>query len=172
MRSVLLQKIYLVDFFQKRAKDNGIVSQYYVKNKHEPIIPRDLYIQVQEEMVRRANLHSGTKRKKWVYTTAASKPYQVLFTVLNVGIFIAESPGITGRSIHGLTVFHPCGAWNKEMRCADHSGVRFAGCGEGWQKHKIEKMKEFLDKQINESLAYDEQLFVRLVKKIRCTRIG
>lgn len=34
-----------------------------------PIIPRDLYIQVQEEMVWRANLHSGEKRKKRVYSS-------------------------------------------------------------------------------------------------------
>lgn len=34
------------------------------------------------------------------------------------------------------------------------------------RRHKIEEMKEFLDKQINESLAYDEQLFMRLVGKI------
>lgn len=33
------------------------------------IIPRDLYVQVQEEMVRRANLHSGQKRKKRVYSS-------------------------------------------------------------------------------------------------------
>lgn len=46
-----------------------IVPQYYVENSHEPIIPRDLYMQVQEEMVRRANLHSGAKRKKRVYSS-------------------------------------------------------------------------------------------------------
>lgn len=34
-----------------------------------PIIPRDLYMQVQEEMVRRANLHSGAQRKKRVYSS-------------------------------------------------------------------------------------------------------
>ena len=63
----LLQKTYTVDFLsKKRVKNNGIVPQYYVENSHEPIIPRDLYMQVQEEMVRRANLHSGAKRKKRV----------------------------------------------------------------------------------------------------------
>ena len=63
----LLQKTYTVDFLsKKRVKNNGIVPQYYVENSHEAIIPRDLYMQVQEEMVRRANLHSGAKRKKRV----------------------------------------------------------------------------------------------------------
>lgn len=59
-----------MDFLsKKRVKNNGIVPQYYVENSHEPIIPRDLYMRVQEEMVRRANLHSGAKRKKRVYSS-------------------------------------------------------------------------------------------------------
>ena len=66
----LLQKTYTVDFLnKKRVRNNGIVPQYYVENSHEPIIPRDLYMQVQEEMARRANLHSGAKRKKRVYSS-------------------------------------------------------------------------------------------------------
>lgn len=66
----LLQKTYTVDVLsKKRVKNNGIVPQYYVENNHEPIIPRDLYMQVQEEMLRRANLHSGEKRKKRVYSS-------------------------------------------------------------------------------------------------------
>ncbi len=66
----LLQKTYTVDVLtKKRVKNNGIVPQYYVENSHEPIIPRDLYMQVQEEMLRRANLHSGANRKKRVYSS-------------------------------------------------------------------------------------------------------
>lgn len=58
-----------ISFPRKRVKNNGIVPQYYVENSHEPIIPRDLYMQVQEEMIRRANLHSGAKWKKRVYSS-------------------------------------------------------------------------------------------------------
>ena len=66
----LLQKTYTVDVLtKKRVKNNGIVPQYYVENSHAPIIPRDLYMQVQEEMLRRANLHSGANRKKRVYSS-------------------------------------------------------------------------------------------------------
>jgi site-specific DNA recombinase len=66
----LLQKTYTVDFLtKKRVKNNGIVPQYYVENSHEAIIPRDLYMQVQQEMVRRVNLHSGEARKKRVYSS-------------------------------------------------------------------------------------------------------
>ena len=66
----LLQKTYTVDFLEKkRVPNNGIVPQYYVENSHEAIIPRDLYMQVQEEMLRRVNLHSGVDRKKRVYSS-------------------------------------------------------------------------------------------------------
>lgn len=66
----LLQKTYTVDVLtKKRVKNNGLMPQYYVENDHEAIIPRDLYMQVQEEMLRRANLHSGEKRKKRVYSS-------------------------------------------------------------------------------------------------------
>lgn len=66
----LLQKTYTVDVLtKKRVKNEGIVPQYYVENNHEPIIPRDLYMQVQEEMLRRSNLHSGANRKKRVYSS-------------------------------------------------------------------------------------------------------
>lgn len=66
----LLQKTYTVDVLtKKRVKNNGIMPQYYVENNHEPIIPRDLYMQVQEEILRRANLHSGANRKKRVYSS-------------------------------------------------------------------------------------------------------
>ncbi|CDM67800.2 Resolvase [Clostridium bornimense] len=66
----LLQKTYTVDVLtKKRVKNNGIVPQYYVENSHEAIIPRDIYMQVQEEMLRRANLHSGANRKKRVYSS-------------------------------------------------------------------------------------------------------
>lgn len=66
----LLQKTYTVDFLsKKRVKNNGIVPQYYVENSHDPIIPRDLYMRVQEEMVRRANLRSGKSGKRRVYSS-------------------------------------------------------------------------------------------------------
>jgi site-specific DNA recombinase len=65
----LLQKTYTVDFLSKRrVKNNGIVPQYYVENSHEPIIPRELFMQVQEEMVRRANLRGGNGKKR-VYSS-------------------------------------------------------------------------------------------------------
>lgn len=49
--------------------NNGIVPQYYIENSHEAIIPRDLYMQVQEELVRRANLRTGKEGSKRVYSS-------------------------------------------------------------------------------------------------------
>lgn len=111
----LLQKINMVDFLsKKRVKDNGIVSQYYAENSHEPIIPRDLYMQVQEEMARRAYLHSGEKGRNEF--TVASTFYQALFTAPDVGIFIIGLPGTT-RGKHSIVWrwLYQCGAWTEEM---------------------------------------------------------
>lgn len=41
-------------FFNKtRVKNTGIVPHYYVEGNHEAIIPREIYMRVQEELVRR-----------------------------------------------------------------------------------------------------------------------
>src|SRR5574344_2042325 len=64
----LRQKTVTVDVLtKKRVKNEGHVPQYYVENSHKGIIPKDLYMQVQEEMVRRANLKAG--KKKRVYSS-------------------------------------------------------------------------------------------------------
>lgn len=66
----LLQKTYTVDLLtKKRVKNTGYVPQYYVENNHEAIIPKDLYLRVQEEMSRRANLRCDKTSKKRVYSS-------------------------------------------------------------------------------------------------------
>ena len=51
-----LQKTYTVDFLKKkRIKNNGEMPQYYVEDDHEAIIPRALFLQVQEEIARRGS---------------------------------------------------------------------------------------------------------------------
>ena len=50
----LLQKTYTTDFLNKtRVKNTGIVPQYYVEGSHPAIIPKEIYMRVQEELVRR-----------------------------------------------------------------------------------------------------------------------
>lgn len=56
MGDALLQKTYTVDFLKKkRVKNNGDIPQYYVEDDHEAIIPKELFMKVQEEMARRGS---------------------------------------------------------------------------------------------------------------------
>src|SRR5690554_8221261 len=65
----LLQKTYTVDFLsKKRVKNNGIVPQYYVENSHEPILPREIFMQVQEQLVKRRCVHISKNGKKRNYS--------------------------------------------------------------------------------------------------------
>ncbi len=60
----LLQKTYTVDCLtKKRVKNTGIVPQYYVSDDHEAIIPREIFEQVQDELLRRANIHAGKNKR-------------------------------------------------------------------------------------------------------------
>lgn len=66
----LLQKTYTVDFLtKKRVKNNGIVPQYYVENNHEPIIPREIFMQVQEELIRRRIVHTSPNGKTRTFSS-------------------------------------------------------------------------------------------------------
>ena len=52
----LLQKTFTTDCISKKVKKNtGELPQYYIKDNHPAIIPRDIYQQVQEEMARRTS---------------------------------------------------------------------------------------------------------------------
>ena len=66
MGDALLQKTYTTDFLtKKRIKNNGTVPQYYVEDDHEAIVPKELFMQVQAELVRRRVVHvSPTGRKR------------------------------------------------------------------------------------------------------------
>lgn len=69
MGDALLQKTYTTDFLtKKRIKNNGTVPQYYVEDDHEAIIPKELFMQVQEELVRRRVVHKSPSGKKRTYS--------------------------------------------------------------------------------------------------------
>jgi len=66
----LLQKTYTVDFLtKKRVKNEGHVPQYYVENSHEAIIPKELFLQAQEELHRRNNIYTGADKNKRLYSS-------------------------------------------------------------------------------------------------------
>ena len=53
----MAQKTFTVDYLLKdRRKNKGELPQYYVQNLHEPIISKELYYLVQQEMKRSASL--------------------------------------------------------------------------------------------------------------------
>ena len=69
MGDALLQKTYTTDFLtKKRIKNNGTVPQYYVESDHEAIIPKDIFLLVQEELVRRRVVHTSKNGKRRSYS--------------------------------------------------------------------------------------------------------
>lgn len=67
----LLQKTYTTDFLTKtRVKNDGHVPQYYVENSHEAIITREIFMQAQEEMVRRRSGHLTKNGKKRSFSSS------------------------------------------------------------------------------------------------------
>lgn len=60
----LLQKTYTVNTFdKKKVANNGIAPKYYVEGSHEAIIDTDVFLRVQAEIVRRANILTDGKRR-------------------------------------------------------------------------------------------------------------
>lgn len=60
----LLQKTCTVSILEKkRVKNDGALPKYYVEGCHEAIISRDIFLQVQSEMRRRANLSAVGKKR-------------------------------------------------------------------------------------------------------------
>ena len=67
--NALLQKTYTTNFLNKtRVKNTSIVPQYYVEGNHEAIIPKDIYMRVQEELVRRRVVKTSANGKKRSYS--------------------------------------------------------------------------------------------------------
>ena len=66
MGDVLLQKTYTADFIEGRVKkNNGELPQYYIKDHHPAIIPREMFYQIQEEIARRnSKKPANTKKSK------------------------------------------------------------------------------------------------------------
>lgn len=71
MGDALLQKTYTIDFLtKKRIKNNGAVPQYYVEGNHPAIIPKDIFLLVQDELARRCSLNKGNDGKRRCYSSS------------------------------------------------------------------------------------------------------
>jgi len=67
IEDALLQKAYTVDFLSKvRLSITASCSsmQYYVENSYELIIPRELFMQAQEELARQACLRIRNRQSR------------------------------------------------------------------------------------------------------------
>lgn len=66
MGDVLLQKTYTADFIDGRIKkNNGELPQYYIKDNHPAIIPKEMFFRIQEEIARRnSKKPANTKKSK------------------------------------------------------------------------------------------------------------
>ena len=60
---LLLQKYYVPDFLTKKVQKNtGQLPQYYVENNHPPIVPREIFLEVQNEMLRRSTINNAGRK--------------------------------------------------------------------------------------------------------------
>ena len=60
----LLQKTYTVSVLEKkRVSNNGLAPKYYVEGSHDAIIDKDVFLRVQAEIARRANILSDGKKR-------------------------------------------------------------------------------------------------------------
>lgn len=83
MGDALLQKTYTVDFMtKKRVLNKGIVPQYYVEDDHEPIIPKELFYRVQEEMMRRSSMCKAAQTRKRNQKSKYSSQYALTGLVI------------------------------------------------------------------------------------------
>ncbi len=90
----LLQKTYTTDFLNKtRVKNNGIVPQYYVEGNHGAIIPKDIFLRVQEELVRRRVVKTSANDKKRSYSCNHCTALRRLSFAANAVKYSAESTG-------------------------------------------------------------------------------
>ena len=151
-----MQKTYTVDFLsKKRVINNGIVPQYYVENSHEPIIPRELFMQAQEELARRANLRSGEKGGKRVYSSKYA---------LSSIVFCGEC-GEIYRRVH----------WNNRgkksivWRCAGRLEEKGSDCGSPTVPE--EELQKAVLKAINSIIAGRDEFIATLRRNIE-TALG
>lgn len=69
MGDALLQKTVTTDFLtKKRVRNTGALPQYYVEDDYEAIIPKEIFMQVQAELVRRRKVHTGSNGQKRIYS--------------------------------------------------------------------------------------------------------
>ncbi|EKC72180.1 Recombinase, partial [human gut metagenome] len=98
MGDVLLQKTYTPNLFEgKHKKNNGEVTQYYIKNHHPAIVSREMFQLAQEELARRNSkkpVHTEKRQRRTADGSPANTPYQKDWFAETAAAITGESPGI------------------------------------------------------------------------------
>ena len=64
MGDLLLQKTYTSDFLtKKKVRNDGQYPQYYIRDAHDPIVPREVFTRVQGELLRREEIRAKTGKR-------------------------------------------------------------------------------------------------------------
>ncbi len=95
----------LTDLLKIQLRTMFVVPQYYVKDSQRPIVAKDIFMLVQEEMIRKQNLTSGVDGKKKEYIPA-SMHFQVFVPMHKVLIITGELHGTIGK--RNPTVWRCC----------------------------------------------------------------
>lgn len=144
MRDALLQRTYMVDVLtKKRVTNNGIVPQYYVENSHEAIIPKEIFMQVQEELIRRSTGHISSSRKKRNFSCIHPFP-QIVF---------CEECGERYHRVH----WNNCGNKSIVLRCVS----RLENTGLACHSRTVleDLLKDVVVKAINDLLWKKDDFF-------------
>ena len=149
MGDALLQKTYTIDFLnKKRGKNNGILPQYYIEDDHEPIIPKEIFLMVQEEMARRSEQNACFGRRK---SFSANHPFSKI-------VFCAEC-GEEFRRIHWNNRGKKSVVWRCLTRLKQKDQCHARTLNEGIL---IEAFLDVLNEIVGNSDAYLERLKVNL----------
>ncbi len=75
----ILQKSYTEDFLtKKRIKNTGQLPLYYVENSHPGIVTKEVFMKVQEEILRRNNLPGASKGGTMTYQSKFALAHRIV----------------------------------------------------------------------------------------------
>lgn len=115
----LLQKTCTIDILNKtRVANNGIAPQYYVEDDHEAIIPKEIYMKVQEELVRRRNVQASPSGKKRMYSCTHCFSQMVVCGSCGE-VFLTYSLEQPWLPLHCLAVRQQAGIERYSLQCSD-----------------------------------------------------
>lgn len=120
--NLLLQKYHTVDFLTKKVeKNNGAVPQYFVENNHPPIVPYEVFLQAQGEMMRRGATY-GNAFKPLEERTEGAKTARVSNIMALTGrLFCCECGDFFKRKLEGKKHVWRCNPTKKVKECGNRA---------------------------------------------------